>query len=148
MAIRQIQMKYGVPLTGMAGAGVGLVITELPAEITTRVTGLTGYAKAGAKTLVKGVVGSLLFALSLYAGVRHPTLALGSLSGAFAGWGSIFVDWITALYPGGIPGLAERIAGFLRVYSMGAQRVTPTMARLERTPTVIRTSTAVTGGKY
>ena len=144
MAMRRLEMmipyQYREQVVGALSAGVGLGISELAAEFTARTTGLTGYTKAGAKTLVKGIIGGLFYGMRLKAA-------------AFASWGSILLDWLYAVYPGGIPGLAERFAVTVRTWTMGAEKVAAEMAALESavttTPTSPTVTTTTTGkGKY
>ena len=130
-----IPSQYREQVVGALSAGVGLGISELAAEFTARTTGLTGYTKAGAKTLVKAITGALFYGMGLKAA-------------AFASWGSTLLDWLYAVYPGGIPGLAERFAVTVRTWTMGAERVAAEMAALESAvPTTSSPVVTTTTGK-
>ena len=126
MAMRRLEMmipsRYREQVVGALSAGVGLGASELAAEFTARTTGLTGYMKAGAKTLVKIITGTLFWGLGLKAA-------------AFASWGSTLLDWLFAIYPGGISGFAERLAVTVRTWTMGVERVAAEMTALERVET-------------
>jgi len=138
MAMRRLEMmipsRYREQVVGALSAGVGLGISELAAEFTARTTGLTGYTKAGAKTLVKVITGALFYGMGLKAA-------------AFASWGSSLLDWLYAIYPGGIPGLAERFAVTVRTWTMGAERVAAEMAALESAVTTTSPIATTTTGK-
>lgn len=140
MAMRIVPYKYREPLTGALGAGTGLVVAELPAEYAVRVTGQTGYVRAGVKTLVKVAVGAILLGIS--GATRSPMWSLFAKVGAFAGMGSSLLDWIAAYYPGGIQGIAGALAVTTRTWTVGATRVAAEIARAPpiaaRTPTVSR----------
>jgi len=137
MAMRRITgmipLRYREQVVGAFTAGVGLGVSELAAEFTARTTGLTGYVKAGAKTLVKAITGTLFWGLGLKAA-------------AFASWGSTLLDWLFAIYPGGIPGFAERLAVTVRTWTMGVERVAAEMAALERVEAPKSVAAAPTAG--
>lgn len=128
--ISVVPYQYREPVTGMLGAGTGLVVSELPAEYAARVAGLAGWYKFAAKALVKVVIAAIIFAIS------NRTYSAGwklfSKVAAYAGLGSIIPDAITAYYPGGIPGLAERLATMSRMYQTGAVSVSSQMGMIER----------------
>lgn len=117
-----------VPLAGFLGAGTGAGITTLAAEYTARVTGQVKWNACAVKGAVKGVLGILLYGISM----RLP----GAWSFfvemmAYAGWGSWFLDIAIALHPGGIPGLAEKWAIETRVIAAGGRRVGSKLGELE-----------------
>lgn len=117
-----------VPLAGFLGAGAGASVTTLGAEYTARATGQIGWNACAVKGAVKGVLGLLLYGVSM----RLP----GAWSFfvemmAYAGWGSWFLDLFMALHPGGIAGFAEKLAIETRVMAAGGRRVGARLGELE-----------------
>ncbi|GAG70760.1 unnamed protein product [marine sediment metagenome] len=138
--MKLIPPKYEEPVTGFAGAGVGLFTGELASEFVVRTTGQTGYAKAGVKTVVKGFIGAIAF---LWGGAATGNWALFGKVFGFTNWGSILLDWLFAFYPGGVFGMAERAAVTVRTWSMGGARVAAQLSTV--TPSgVIKKTTVVT----
>lgn len=124
-----IPTKYQEPVTGFAGAGVGLFSGELASEFVVRTTGQTGYAKAGVKTVVKGLMGIVAF---LWGGASTGNWSLFGKVFAYTNWGSLLLDWLFAFYPGGVFGMAERAAVTVRTWSMGTRRVADELSRVEK----------------
>ena len=120
--------KVKEPVTGFAGAGTGLVVSDLAAEYTARATGQTGYKKAGVKTLVKVAIGLLLIGISMRVGGMW---VLFSKVAAYTSWGSTILDWIAARIPGGIQGIANSLAITTRKWAMGTKKVAAELERLE-----------------
>lgn len=120
--------KIKEPVTGFAGAGTGLVVSDLAAEYTARATGQTGYKKAGVKTLVKLAIGLLLTGISMRV---SGSWVLFTQVAAYTSWGSTILDWIAARIPGGIEGIANSLAITTRKWAMGSQKVAAELARLE-----------------
>ena len=138
--------KNKEPIAGFVGAGTGLFAGELVSEFAVRVTGQTGYKKAGMKTAVKGLLGGLLFATGVAAGGAWGIMWKAF---AFSNWGSTVLDWIFAVYPGGVFGMAERMAVTVRTWAMGAKKVSAELAALERgIPTTPKGAPAAKIGKY
>jgi hypothetical protein len=122
--------KYKEPVAGFAGSGTGLVTGEIISEFGVRVSGQTGYNKAIVKTAVKGLLGIVTFLTG-----NGLTSAWGTFWKvfAFSNWGSTVLDWIFAAYPGGVFGMAERMAVTVRTWSMGAKAVSAELSTLNRT---------------
>lgn len=110
------------------GAGVGLITSELLSEFITRAAGLTGTAKFGGKTLTKIGIAALFLALIPVAPVG---LGLFLLVAGWSSLGSILVDLIAVVVPGGIPRIAERAALSLRAAALGTATVTKELKALE-----------------
>ena len=142
-----IPTKYEEPVTGLTGAGAGLFAGELTSEFVVRTTGQTGYAKAGVKTAVKGLLGIVTF---LTGGAATGNWGLFWKVFAYANWGSILLDWLFAFYPGGVFGMAERAAVTVRTWSMGTQRVASQLSTSKRIPAPIHVNASRTGrvGSY
>lgn len=125
VAIKKIQ----VPLTGFFGAGVGASVTTLGAEYTSRATGQVGWNACAVKGAVKGVLGLLLYGVSM----RIPGMwSFWVEMMAYGGWGSWFFDIFMALHPGGIAGFAEKLAIETRVMAAGGRRVGSKLGELEK----------------
>ena len=123
-------------LLGFGGAATGLVTGEFSSEFTARTLGWTGYKKAGIKTAIKGLVGALFLGASAIPGAAPFTMPA-----ALSTWGSIVLDWISAKYPGGVFGFAERLAVSVRKWAMGAEKVAAELAALEKaTPTLTKSN--------
>jgi len=130
------QVKRQKLLLGFGGAATGLVTGELSSEFTARTLGWTGYKKAGVKTAVKGLIGALFLGASAIPGAAPFTMPA-----ALSTWGSIVLDWISARFPGGVYGFAERLAVSVRKWTMGAERVAAELAALEKaSPILTKTS--------
>ncbi len=129
MGFPRVLEKYKEQTSGFAGAGTGLVFGELTSEFAVRTTGQTGYNKAAVKTIVKGLLGAVTFMTGVASGGAWSTFWKVF---AFTNWGSTVLDWIFAYYPGGIFGLAERMAVTVRTWSMGAKTVSAELGALER----------------
>ncbi len=123
--------KIKEPVTGFAGVGTGLVVSDLAAEYTARAIGQTGYKKAGVKTLVKAAIGLLLIGISMRV---SGSWVLFSKVAAYTSWGSTILDWIAARIPGGIEGIANSFAVATRKWAMGTKKVAAELARLENRP--------------
>jgi len=127
--LKFIPTKYEEPVTGFAGAGTGLFAGELTSEFVVRTTGQTGYAKAAVKTVVKGLLGGIVF---LWAGASTGNWSLFGKVFAYTNWGSVILDWLFAAYPGGVFGIAERAAVTVRTWSMGTARVADEISDLTK----------------
>jgi len=145
MAFPKPLEKYKEPISGFAGAGAGLFAGELTSEFATRVTGQTGYSKAGVKTVVKGLLGIVMF---MTGGVARGAWGIFWKAFAYANWGSTILDWIFAAYPGGVFGMAERAAVTVRTWAMGTRRVAAQISALPGTPATARPPAAPRVGRY
>jgi len=135
--------SFKEPAAGVLGAGTGLVVPDLAAEYTARVTAQTGYMKAAVKTIVKVIIALLLFGIAArLKGGRLTTIFIRMM--AYAGLGSIIPDWITAQFPGGIPGLAQQLAITSATYSTGGAEIVSEISRIE----TARASTGAAGQTY
>ena len=113
---------------GAGGAFFGVVTSEFPSEVIARSTGLTGGPKVGIKAIVKIVIGLVFISIAR----RLP--GLWSVFMAVAGWtgiGSIGLDIIAWVKPGGIYRLAEEAAVAIRGATLGAKAVSRELAQLE-----------------
>jgi hypothetical protein len=133
MPFKYVPYKYSMPVTGSLGAGAGLAVSELATEYATRLLGYTSYAKATVKTLGKIAIGTLTLGASAK-WAKSPDWKFFYQASALAGMGSSLLDWIAAYYPGGIPGIATRLAVTSRVMTVGTRTVTATLARVTPTP--------------
>jgi len=123
-------------LLGVGGAATGLTLGELSSEFTARTLGWTGYKKAGVKTGVKGLLGCLFLGASAIPGAAPFTMPA-----ALSAWGSILLDWISARFPGGVYGFAERLAVTARKWAMGAEKVAAELSALEKeSPTLTKSN--------
>jgi len=141
--MRRTWSRIREPVHGATGAFTGLALTEFAAEYTSRVAGQTSYKKAAVKSGVKLLIGGLFWG----AASRFRAWSLFYKVAAFAGWGSIGLDWIAARWPGGITGLAERLAVTGRLWARGAQKVTAEMSALEKARTIRGAAPAVVPAK-
>jgi len=121
-----------VPLTGFVGVGTGVSVGTLAAEFTSRATGQTGYYAAGVKGLIKGIIGGVGYGISTKLGPERALASFFAEMFAYGTWGSWFIDLALAMYPGGIPGLAEDWASSIRVYAAGGRKVVRELGKLER----------------
>jgi hypothetical protein len=113
---------------GAGGAFFGVVTTEFPSEVIARSTGLNGGAKVGVKAVVKIIIGLVFLSIAR----RLP--GLWSVFMAVAGWtgiGSIGLDVIAWVKPGGIYRLAEEAAVAIRRATLGAAAVAKELKELE-----------------
>jgi len=118
--------KWNEPLIGAAGAGTGLFASELLAEYTAIVTGQEGYWKAGTKTLVKGTLGLLTYAV----GLMYPFAGIFLIPFTLSTWGSTALDWFSAYYAGGVGGLAQYLSSITRIWSVGRETVERELQKL------------------
>lgn len=130
MALKLVPYQYQYHVTGMTGAGAGLFTTELLSEYTTRLLGWTSYLKAAAKSAVKLGLSSMALSFSARPGTSTNE-KLFSQAFAFASMGSIFLDWLAAYMPGGIVGIANRLAISTKVMFMGTKTVSQALVRYE-----------------
>ena len=104
-------MPFRVDLKDLAiggtGAGLGAGAGELAGEFAARMAKQTGWAKFGIKAAVKAVIGALLYGASYMTG---GVLSYLIKMAGFGSFGGIVIDLIATIYPGGIPGAAEKIA--------------------------------------
>ena len=115
---------------GAGGAFFGVTTIEFPSEVIARTAGLTGAAKLGVKTIVKILLGLIFLAIAR----RVP--GLWSVFVAVAGWvgiGSIGLDIIYFIKPGGLYKLAEEAAVSIRTAMLGAKAVAKELKELEVT---------------
>jgi len=120
--------KVRIPVTGIAGTGVGATVSELTSETIARATGQKGWARVGVKGAVKGGLFLLFYGLA----GRLP--GLWSLFSEIAGYtslGMIVPDVLYQVFPGGIWGLAESFAVSLRTWAVGAERIKAEIESLE-----------------
>lgn len=119
-----LSQKLDAPLRGMIGAATGLGVSDLLAEWTAKVTGQAGYMKAIIKTIVKAIVAMLFLTFGQRQGMKGKESQRTFLTiGAYAGLGSIVIDWIAAAIPGGIPGIAEKLSLTVQTWGAGAQAI-------------------------
>lgn len=114
--------------SGTLGAGFGLVTTEFVSESVADAAGQTGYAKFGLKAVVKAGIGGLF----AYAAYKVPGLwSMFFLVSAWAGFGSILIDLISAAYAGGVEGAASDFVSYLKGLSAGTSAAGKALARYE-----------------
>jgi len=123
-----VTAKQKVAITGIAGAGAGVAIPTLLGEFTSRATGQAGWSACGVKAGVKGVVGLLAYLLS---GRLSEAGAMFAEIFAYTSWGSVIMDVLLAVYPGGIWGIAESMAVSVRVWARGAEKVVAELGAIE-----------------
>lgn len=121
-----------VPAIGLVGVGTGISVGTLSAEFTSRVTGQKGWAATGIKAGVKGLVGIASYLGAGRISDRHTASSFFLEMLAYGSWGSIFLDLVAQLYPGGFIGMAEDWAVTTKVYAMGSRKVAGTLNALER----------------
>lgn len=92
---------------GGTGAGAGAGVGELCAELVAKLAKQTGWAKFGIKAAIKGAIGILLYGASYMVG-GIPSYFIKMMG--FGSFGGIVIDLISTLFPGGIPGISERVA--------------------------------------
>ena len=92
---------------GGAGAGAGAGAGELLAELVAKLAKQTGWAKFGIKAAIKAGLGVLLYGASYMVG-GIPSYFIKMMG--FGSFGGIVIDLISTIFPGGIPGVSERIA--------------------------------------
>jgi len=120
--------RIRIPVTGIAGTGVGATVSELSSETIARATGQTGWAKVGVKGAVKGALFLAFYGLS----TRLPgAWSLFSEIAGYSSLGMIVPDVLYQVFPGGIWGLAENFAVSLRTWAMGAERIKAEIESLE-----------------
>lgn len=117
-----------VPVIGLTGAGSGMALGTLAAEYTSRSTGQIGWNAFGVKALVKGGIGTVAYLGSTKLGDDHATAGFFVETLAYGCLGSIFMDLAIALYPGGIPGLAEDWAMTTRTLAAGGRKIVRELA--------------------
>jgi len=118
-------------VVGGLGTGAGIFTGEFVTESITRATGATGDWKLGAKIAGKVLLG----ALAKYA--SNKTLGLGSYffdTFALGCWGSVVIDLVNRIYPGGATAAAVATASALRGVRTTAGVVTTRIERLEAAP--------------
>jgi len=120
--------KLKEPATGALGAGSGLFVGELTSEFAARLTGQTGYAKAGLKTVVKTLIGAVAYGVG---GAAVGPWGLFAKAFAFTSVGSSLLDWLYAAFPGGVFGMAERAAVAARTWAVGTEQVATQMGAVK-----------------
>ena len=125
----QVPTKIKIAVTGLGGAGTGIVAGTLAGEVTSRATRQVSWNACAVKAAVKGTIGLVVFGVSGRVGNAVASFFLETM--AYGAWGSILVDIATAWYPGGLVGLAEDWASTLRVYSAGGKAVVRELKNLE-----------------
>jgi len=121
--------RIKTPLTGALGVGTGAAVGELTSETAVRVGKLTGNKRLGVKAILKGVVGGVMWFLG------RRTVGLTSLfleTASYGSWGSILLDVIARLYPGGVTGAAQAIALRLQGISVAGRKVAQKLEELEK----------------
>lgn len=109
---------------GALGAGTGYVLAEVPAEYLGTLSAQTGWYRVGVKAIVKIIIGALMLMGSRRASPLNSTFMK---VGAFAGMGTILIDIIGMLIPGGLPAIAQMISFSSRTMSVGARAVSNSM---------------------
>lgn len=150
MEKKTFREHFGLALS----TGLGVLSGEFFGEYGAKVSGYTGWNRTGLKGIIKAVWGA--FWLFLAGKVTDPKIAKYMEMAAYGSMGSIIMDIIAALYPGGIPGLATMLA--LRGKAVQAalptvqRAIAPTisattpMIRLQAVPSVTPTPSAATKG--
>lgn len=117
-----------IPAVSFAGAAFGLTASEFISEFIARVSGQTEWMKFGVKAVTK-------IALSLiFYGVASKVSGMGSLAAELACYttlGSIVLDFLMVLTAGGVTGMAEQAAVFVRGSVKGAEGITAELRRAE-----------------
>lgn len=94
-------------VVGGLGAGTGAGVGELAGEFVAKTAKQTGWAKFGIKAIVKGILGAVLYGASyIFGGIPGYFIRMMG----FGSFGGIAIDLIAAIFPGGIPGIAEKLA--------------------------------------
>jgi len=113
---------------GAAGAGFGLITSELVSEFTARALGATGTAKLGVKAIMKILIGGIFLGLISFVPAGW---GIFFLVAAWSGMGSILIDVINAMYAGGILRIAEVGATRVRGAVLGMEAVKRELESLE-----------------
>ncbi len=91
-----------------ASVGAGYLVNEFAGEYVARLRGAINWDKALTKGITKSAVSG--FMLLLATQVKGAALKAAFEFAGYAGLGSILLDVLAAMYPGGIPGIAAAMA--------------------------------------
>ena len=131
MAERSVVERVKVPGTAMLGVATGMATADFITEFTTRGLGIAGDLKLLVKAVGKVVLAFIEWALAgRFFGLMSwfvETMSYGSL-------GSIVLDLLARVYPGGVVGAAQAAATAVRRTAVGARVVGQKLTEVSATP--------------